>query len=246
MSKNMSRNRNDQLYYEIYEYAKARRLKNTLIALPVAREVLRGVTRTSYDFNRDGTLDLTYYEHCFATARLLISLNLDLTRDEEDKLIAATLCHDMSHIIKELDVSIYDIIDFLGKQAPTRDDSKQEYYDAIQTSKLPLLLALADRGNLMEHLYQVSPSEATLYVHDTRKYFLPMCIYGKEHFPNLQPAIQILMEKLRCLSDVTDIITTRYEKQENAYNNEIISLMEENARMRVMIARLKKRIPRDK
>ena len=240
----------EELYQFIEAHAQARDLSNTLLALPAAKELLAGMVRHSFDFDRDGRLQLTYYEHCMAAAKILIDLDPPLEPEEEDILLASTLCHDMlGHVtfqahgtelmtIYHLDRRVYEIVRTITRPHPLLNEDKPAFYRGIQENKLALLLALADRANLIEQLYSLSIEEAMNYVQEIRTYALPMCTYALEHYPDVQMSVSVLMSKIRCLIDVTDIISKRYQDRERAYQNEILSLTEDNARLRGMIRQM--------
>lgn len=213
----------EKLYRFIMKYALENKRSNTLTALRYAKEESR---------------DRDHFVHCMSTAQLLINLNMPVSAEDEDVLLAAALLHELEGVdlIEDLDPQIYRIVSLLAVTYNMRAEDKRYYYTNIEKHRLAFLLALADRGNFLNQICELSASEAMEYVHDTRQYYLPMCLYGKANYQELQMIINILMEKLRNLVDVVDIISSRYQAREMAYTNEIFSLMEENARIHGMIS----------
>ena len=63
-----------------------------------------------------------------------------------------------------------------------------------------------------------------------------MCIYGKEHYHELLAPVSVLMEKIRTLIEVAEVLLRKYEVREAELNRDILSLQEENATLRGMIA----------
>jgi hypothetical protein len=63
-----------------------------------------------------------------------------------------------------------------------------------------------------------------------------MCVFALEHYPDIRLPLKLLADKVHNLIDVTDIISRRYQDKETACKKEILSLREENAKLRSMIA----------
>ena len=190
------------------------------------------------------------FGHTLSLCRMLIDLQVPISLDEEDILLASTMCYDMLKVIPmenmgeklftryQLDMRIYDIIKLISRQWNAKEVDKEVLYQQIQKDKLALLIVLTSRGDLVQQLYGMTIWKAREYVHDTRVYFLPMCHYAKQHYGDIFMVVNILMEKIRCLIEVTDILTSRYQQREMALMNEMLSLQEENARFRGMITKL--------
>ena len=238
----------EYLYNTIETYAKERSLTNTLIALPLAKEWLGSILRRSFTSDKNRATSLM---HCLEATIQLMDLRIAISKEEYDILLAAMLCHDMLENVAfeangdelvdvhHLDPKVLHIVRLMTRPVITNDESYQKYYDGIKKDKLAVLVALSDRGNLVEQIAGLSIAEATAFVQEMRAYFLPMCVYAKEYYRDIQMTVNVMMEKIRCLIDVTDIISSRYMKRDGAYRNEILALMEENARMRGMIGQLK-------
>lgn len=236
-----------ELYEYIENYALERNYKNTLRALILAEGWLSTVIRRTFKNDNKGT---TSFEHCLEATKALMDLHPPVSADEEDILLASMLCHDMLENVEfeeggeelvteyRLDPRILEIVKLMTKPAHMTDEEKEVYYDKLKMNRLAVLVALADRANLVERITGVSISEANSYIAEMKRFVLPMCVYAKEYYRDFQMIINLSMEKIRGLIDVSEIISNRYEKREIAYANEILLLMEENARLRGMIRQL--------
>ena len=243
--------RTEELYRFIDAYIEDRQLKNAHIAIRAAKELLEGVIRREdTNFDMQGVLQQTYYEHCLFVTKLLIDLNVPLSPDEQDILIASGLCYDMiAHadfarqgleLTDEyhLDPRIYEIVRVTTKIGVKTEADLRRFYEEIRYNKLAVLIAMADRSNLVENVYALSITEALSYIREIRNYAMPLCVYALEHYPDIQRPMRLIVDKVHNLIDVTDIISRRYQEKENALKKEIMSLREENAQLRGMIASL--------
>lgn len=239
-----------ELYASIEQYVMEKELLNTAISLPLMRGMLLGDAGAKIGWKEQDTPHLNYYKHCMSICRMLIDLHVPITKEEEDLILAAAICHVLPKKIAfpekgrelvttyHLDPQVYEILEINNRRAFHTEDEVREFYANIEKNKLALLVKLVDRGNLVEQLYDLAIWDARRYIRETRNYFFPMCIYAKEHYPELTPMISILMEKMRSLIEVADILSSRYEIRETALSNEILSLHEENARIRGIIHQL--------
>ena len=236
------------LYEFIREYAYEKQLYNTALSLPIMRGLLDGLYRSRSGFDKNDKIRFTFYEHALAVCKILIDLHVPLNTEEEDILLAGALCHDLMENIDfpdegrelldvyHLDRRIYEIVGLITRAPSMSESEMKAFCQRIQENKLAVLVSLADRGNVVELLYGLTIWDAREYVYETKAYFLPMCIYAKEHYTEVDMVVNILMEKIRCLIDVTDILSARYQKRELALTDEILNLREENARIRGLIA----------
>lgn len=222
--------------YELVEaYAQAGQLQNTLKALPLVQDL---VFRTGGMSNSPFEDAVTKLRHCLAMARILIDLHIPVEREEEDILLASALCHILpasSELFQSegiLDPRVFETIRLIRLGDAMNDEKLAAYTARVQENRLALLLRLADRGNLVEQLHSFSGWSTRRYIYETRNFYLPMCVYGKEHYPDLIAPVSILMEKMRSLTEVAEILLGRYEARETELTREILDLQEENARIR--------------
>ena len=242
--------RTEELYSFINTYTEEHELPNARIALRAARELMEGIVRTSGDFDKDGVLQQSFFEHCLFVTKLLIDLYIPLSHEEQDILVAAGLCHDtIAHagfqrggreLIEDygLDPRVRDIVRITTKINVKNETDLRNFYKEIRFNKLAVLVAMADRSNLVENVYALSVNEALEYIREIRDYAMPMCVYALEHYPDIQRPMRLIVDKIHNLIDVTDIISRRYKDKENELKKELLALREENAQLRGMIASL--------
>ena len=243
-----------ELYKYVEDHARSRQLINTMVALPVMRSKLMAPESSAVHYRKDRSELEPQYRHALSVGRMLIDLNAPLMPFEEDLALAAAVCHvlintvECANLYRELteycglDSRIYDIIELNDKKEQMSDAEMEAFYDRIRENKLALLVKLADRGNLVEQLYYLPAARARDRIRETRTYFFPMCIFAKEQFPELITAVGILMEKMRCLIEVADIFSVKYEEREAGLVSEILAMQEENAGIRGILARLREGI----
>lgn len=233
-----------QPYEYIEFYAAEQCLVNTSIALPLARGIHNGSHRKS-TITRDGnSYKLPYVIHCLLVCRMLIDLHLPLSHEEEDWVLASALCHDMvedipfPHHGKELyelyhlDKRVYETVKKVSKRKDFTLEEEQAHFRGIQEDKLALLVKLADRGNNVEDLYNMSVWKIHEYIGETRKYFIPMSHYGIEHYPDVVNAIHILLDKMELLTSVAEIMVDRFEEKRMQLTEQIKHLRVENDALR--------------
>ena len=239
-----------EAYAYIESYAYEKKLYNTLLALPLVRGFMLAPADKKVTFRKDFGKEKAYYKHCLAVARMLIDLEIPISDEETDIILAAAICHIMRELIAfpgraeelttiyHLDPRVFETVKLVTRDDPLPEKEQRLFYQRIQGNKLALLVRLADRGNLVEQLYGMSLWDAQEYIRETRTYFFPMCIYGKEHFADIRTIINLLMEKMRTLIEVADILSTRYQEREVEITKDILDLQEENSRLRGFIATL--------
>lgn len=235
------------LYKFVEQYALEKHLLNTSIALPLVRGVISRVSSELPDEFKGASEYASDFTHCLSVTKMLISLHVPLSQTEEDILLASSICHILPENIPYqasenqltqkycLDPAVHKIIMLLYRRDGLSEGEQKRYFKRIQSNRLALLIALADRGNLMGHLYEISSWSARKYIHETRSHFFPMSVYAKEHYQDLLPVINVLTEKMKSLIEIEEILLSRYEAQETELIQEIISLKEENARLKGLI-----------
>lgn len=233
-----------QLFDYIAAYAAQRELVNTAIALPLVRYVIAHAAEDPNSRFGASAAHGAYFQHSMTVCRMLIDLHITLPQEDEDILLASAICHilpenitipDLQERITEqyrLDARIAQIVSTLFWKDNSTAAHQQAYYDRVQKNKLALLVKLADRGNLVQQLYDIDGATARSHIQQTRRFFLPMCIYAKEWYPELIAPVSVMLEKMRCLMEVADILLSRYEVRETALMQEILELQEENATIR--------------
>lgn len=183
-----------------------------------------------------------------AVCRMLIDLNVSVFSTPLDVLIAVALSHHLpvDRIPDDYDSTlscmfasepkIADILSYLQQG----DRTDEEYYARLIKKRCALLIRLCERGVLVETLYEWPTPSARRIIRETREDFFPMCLYAKEHYREMIGPVNILMEKMRNLLAAYEALITRYDSQEVSLNGEILSLKEENAFLRAMIADIRR------
>lgn len=231
--------------YEYLEYyAVEHELMNTAIALPLARGLHNGSHR-KLSVTKDGvSYRLPYVVHCLLVCRMLADIHVPIAKEEEDILLAAALCHDMIEDVhfaehgKEmitkyhLDPRIYDVVRQVSKRRDFTESEEREFFHGIESNRLALLVKLSDRGNNVEDLYNMSAWKVHEYIGETRNFFLTMCDYGLEHYPDLVTTIEILKDKIVSLTEAAEILVDRYDAREQELIHQINELKEENEQLR--------------
>lgn len=234
----------EPLYQTIEYYAGRRGLQNTAIALPLVRGLHNGVHRKA-SIMRDGVAyRLPYSFHPLMVCRMLIDMQIPLPYEERDILLAAALCHDMIEDVDfpekgmelitkfHLDPRVYETVKYVSKRKDFTPEEEAVFLHNIEAHPLALLVKLCDRGHNVEDLYDMKLWKVHEYVDETRTHFLPMCGYGREHYPELQGSIDILEDKIRCLTEVAEALVDRYHEREEEMHARVEELREKNRRLR--------------
>ncbi len=237
----------EELYNIVEEYAYKKELLNTAVALPVVRKLLSGVYR-GYVCTKEGEKKRrAYLYHCLSVTRMLINLHLPISHEEKDILLAGALCHDLKsnvqfadegremHTVYHLDQRIVDIMLLIYVGNCHSDADYAKVFAGVRQNKIAMIIRMADRANIVEELYNFSVYRMQEYIHETRTFYLPMCIYCREFYPELDHVVGILQSKMNDLIISTDIFITRYENRQKELSEKIFLLEEENARMRTVL-----------
>lgn len=241
----------EEAYTTVQRYAYRRELLNTALALPVVRSLHDGLYRGTVTLADGETVQRPYLCHCLSVCMMLINLHLQLTAEEEDILLAAALCHDLPAYVPEIRHSnvlterygiapeVTEVVERIYTRECRTDEDFERVFAATTESKLASLVKIADRGNVVEQLHDVSVWRAHEYIHETRSYYLPLCIHTRENYPELDRPVRVLQEKLRDLIEAAEMFVTRYTDLETDLSTQILALEEENARMRMRIRNAK-------
>ncbi|MCI6996338.1 MAG: HD domain-containing protein [Eubacterium sp.] len=234
-----------QSTYEYLEcYAVDHRLQNMFLALPLVRGLHNGVYR-KFGVEKGGEMHrLPYVIHCLLVCRMLVDIHPALSSEDQDCLLAAALCHDLiediafEHGGKELitefhlNPRVYEIVKLVSKRPDFTIEEERQFFDKIQKNPLALLLKLADRGNNVEDLYNMSKKKLDEYLEETERYFLPMSDYGIDNYPELSIAIHILRDKITILTTVSKVMINKLEARNQILRNQRNQLKLENMKLR--------------
>lgn len=235
----------NSLYNYIADYATDKQMYSVTKALQILRDSMGNRVNTEAGETR-------YLEellHSLEVCTMLIDLHMEISYEEKEALFAAALLHvypenyaieDLEEtLVKEMGFSrqVYEIIDTIIPGRDLSDEELRAFYDRVQKNKLALLIVLADRGNIVERLYRFSSWNAHRYIEETKAVFYPMCVYGKEYYFELNASISVLLEKMRSLIELAEIMLRRFEIRESELSQDILALREENATIRGIIAK---------
>ena len=237
--------------YEYIEfYSIKNELKNTLIALQLARGLHNGVYRKSSIIKDGISYRLPYLIHPLMVCRMLVDSHIPLEHDDLDILLASALCHDMIEDIdfpnhgKELylnyhlDEKVYETVKYVSKRKNFTKEEEIAHFHEIESHVLALLVKLSDRGNNVEDLYNMKIWKVHEYVEETNRYILPMCDYAFKHYPELGHSIEILKDKIVTLTTTAQVLVDRYNLQEEEMLKKIDELRKENAQLRQTLKEL--------
>lgn len=231
-------------YEYIDFYAKENLLMNTAVALPLCRGIHNGSHRKSSIQRNGERYRLPYVIHCLMVCRMLVDLNLPLSADEEDIVLASALCHDMIEDIPfpkkgrelvevfGLDERVYEVVKLLTKRKDFTEEEEKAHFHAMECNRLALLVKLSDRSHNVEDLYNMSQWKVHEYIGETEKWFLPMCEYGIQHYPEVFQVLEILRNKILSLTQVSEVLVDRLAQREKELQEELDSLKEENEALR--------------
>ena len=220
------------------DYARANHMDSFLSALVSLYRIF-----PAYD--SETTSQQEDLQRCLLGINMLMDLHADVTpAEEETMLTAAVLSMTKDHLPGEREpektpvypTDVTDLLEILLTDPGQTDEEQQVFYRRIRENKLALLILLADRGILLQQLHRFSTRNARYIISETRTVYLPMSIYGKEHYHELLAPISILTEKMRSLSEAAEILLDRYESREEELIQDIMALQEENATIRGIIA----------
>lgn len=228
-------------YLFIKGYATAKNLKNTLKALPLAREIHNGQYRKGIVKIEDKEYRLPYILHCLKVCSTLISLSLPLNDEELDLLLAGAILHDTiednqdffrkdgSELVSDYNfpIELYEIVKLLSKHSGASEIELNEYFNKIKLNKIALLIKMADRSHNVEDLYNMKLEKLHKYVKETRNYIYPLATYAKSNYPELSNGVTILKSKIVSLTELTETITDLYEEKLKEKDSEIELLKEE-------------------
>lgn len=168
---------------------------------------------------------LPYILHCLKVCSTLISLNIPLTDEEMDILLACAILHDTledcdkyfpkggEEYVTEYGFppEVRDVIQLLSKHEGSTPLELNIYFNAIKKNKIALLVKMADRSHNVEDLYNMK--NIPKYIQETKEYFLiknSMVTYGKQNYPELSNALTVLKSKILSLTEEAEVM---YNKQ---------------------------------
>lgn len=231
-------------YEQIESYAIEKRLFNTSIALPLVRSLHNGTYRKFGVVKNGEHYKLPYYIHCLSVCKMLVEIDLNLSNEDEDILLAASLCHDLIedvpfknggreiYEVYGLDKRVYETVKLVSKRKDFTKEEEQLFFKNIEENILALLVKLSDRGNNVEDLYNMSMKKLKEYIGETNEYFIPMGEYGVINYPNQSSALNVLIDKIRTLTNISEVMIEKLDSRNQLLRDERDMLKLENIKLR--------------
>lgn len=204
-------------YMFIKGFAIELNLKQTLIALAVARRMHEGQHR------KDGA---PYFLHPLKVCSTLYNYGI-----KDDVILASALLHDVledckdklplggKELISEYGISqeVYDIVQLLTKESGLDDYELSIYFDKIKKNPKALLVKLGDRLHNSQTLYAFANTsnhnvKLKKYIRETNLFLIPMAQYGKLYYPQYTNTLSILKSNIYSLNHSIEITTSIYDE----------------------------------
>lgn len=214
----------ETLWQRDFAYARENSCPRACAALEYLRGKMETPTRKQAE----------YLIHGLAMGWLLIELRLPVTEEEMDLMLAASVLHILPELWSREELTRAGAgereVSFVERIARADRNPAQAAED-----RLLLMVKLVERSNLIEHLCDMSPDEAKQFMLEAKRVWFSVCLEGKVRYPEFDPAITNILEKMRGLFQVMDILFKRYDAEEDELCEEILTLKEENARIRAAL-----------
>ncbi len=220
----------NQLRDVICPYATKNQLQNTLNVISILEIEMEHL-------NFDDAMKAEYYIHGVSMAFMILELHLPISNQELDIMLAASICHILCEIDPEYPLDYLamkdiskDVILFVQEMIQA-DKRLFVSNNQIVFEKLLFMIKLVERCNLIQHLCDMSTEEAKLFIVETKRYLIPMALEGKAQYPEFADYVSVLLEKMRTLIQIADILFRKYDAEEEELYEEILELKEENFRI---------------
>lgn len=196
-------------------FAVGRNLKQTMVALSLARQLHDG------QYRKDGT---PYIFHPLKVCTTLISYGI-----EDDITLSAALLHDVledcgdklplhgKELITEYHFApeILEIIRLLTKESGLNDKELGIYFKKIEENPQAALIKLSDRLHNSSTLYTFTFSKMRKYIRETSMFLIPMASYCKKFYPEYANAFGILKSNIDSMNRSMDVMLSKIEAMEN-------------------------------
>lgn len=202
-------------YMFIKGFAVGRNLRQTMIALSLARQLHNG------QYRKDGT---PYISHPLKVCTTLIRYGID-----DDITLAAALLHDVledcqdklpmseKNLITEyhLKKEIIEIISLLTKESGMSLNELNLYFKKIEGNPKAALIKLSDRLHNSSTLYTFTFPKMRKYIQETSMFLIPMASYGKKYYSEYANAFGILKNSIESINRSMSIMLDKIELLEN-------------------------------
>lgn len=199
-------------YMFIKGYATAKELRQTNIALALARKLHAG------QYRKDG---IPYIVHPLKVCSTLISYGV-----EDDITLAAALLHDTLEDCKDqlplngkeflteykISQEVLDIITLLTKESGLDEEALAIYFSRIRENPKAALIKLSDRLHNSSTLYAFSFERMRKYINETNTFLIPMASFCKNYYPQYTNAFSILKSSIYNLNHSMEIMMNKFEE----------------------------------
>lgn len=184
----------DELYSFIEGVATEHDMEQTLLALPLMKELHKGQFRSGKDKK-------PYIVHPMMIAKHACALNL-----LDDELLAAILLHDVIEdcqiTIKELPVNdnvkeMVMRVSFLKQPGVTNEEAKAHYFEKIAEHKKAALLKVLDRCNNVSTMGESFEKKRLCnYIEETEHYIFPLIDMLLRECPEYRDAVFLVQYQI--------------------------------------------------
>ena len=238
-------------YIFIKGFAQGLQLKNTLRALPLARFLHNGQYCKGETIVNGKMVKLPYILHPLKVCSTLISLNLNMSKEDLDILCTCAILHDVVEDREDtfpkegielvtdyaFPEQVYTTIKLLSKHSGATEYELNEYFNNIKHNVFALLIKLADRSHNVETLNSFKIDKLHKYTNETRRWIYDLCSYGKQHYPQHSNGFTILKAKIVSLTELTETLVDQHMEKEAALNKEIAALKAELEKYKTKITK---------
>lgn len=201
-------------YMFIKGYSVAKNLKQTNVALALARRLHEG------QYRKDG---MPYIQHPLKVCSTLISYGV-----EDDATLGAALLHDVledcheklplngKELIADFNLSseVIEIISTLTKESGLSQQELSIYFDRIKSNPKAALVKLSDRLHNSATLYAFPFERMDKYIQETYTFLIPMASFCKNYYPEYANAFSILKSNIYSLNHTMDIMMRKFQESE--------------------------------
>lgn len=184
----------DELYSFIEGVATGHDMEQTLLALPLMKELHKGQFRSGKDKK-------PYIVHPMMIAKHACALNL-----LDDELLAAILLHDVIEdcqiTIKELPVNdnvkeMVMLVSFIIQPGMTKEEAKAHYFEKIAEHKKAALLKVLDRCNNVSTMGETFEKKRLCnYIEETEHYIFPLIDMLLRECPEYRDAVFLVQYQI--------------------------------------------------
>lgn len=198
-------------YMFIKGFAVGKGLKQTMVALSLARQLHEG------QYRKDGS---PYISHPLKVCSTLISYGID-----DDVTLAAALLHDVLEDCADrlplggkelvlqyrLDQEVLDLLTLLTKESGLDDHELALYFGRIQANPKAALIKLSDRLHNSSTLYTFTFARMRKYLRETARFLIPMASYCKKYYPDYANAFGILKNGIDSMNRSMSVMLDKIE-----------------------------------